>query len=277
VNPDRAFHVTAALVFAASAVVTIAWCGSMSAMPGMEMPGGWTMSMAWMRMPGQGWLDYAGMFLGMWVVMMLAMMTPVAVPMLARFRRAVRAANVDVLTAWVASGYFAVWTLSGVVILPLGIEFAQWTMQSTIISRAVPTLGALVLLAAGISQFTAWKARQLRCCRHSIDRSGDSDMNCRAAWRHGLEIGLRCVWCCAPLTAVLLALGVMDLHAMLLVTLAIGAERLMPESIRTARWIGAILLLAGACLLFDALSAPTPAKHMHDHVAAQDVFSGGTR
>jgi hypothetical protein len=45
---ERAFFAVSALLFAATAVVTIVWCGSMSAM-GMQMPGGWTMSMAWMR------------------------------------------------------------------------------------------------------------------------------------------------------------------------------------------------------------------------------------
>src|SRR5947208_1105966 len=65
----RVFLAVSALLFAASAAVTIVWCGSMSAMD-MAMPGGWTMSMAWMRMPGQTWPGAAAMFLGMWVVMM---------------------------------------------------------------------------------------------------------------------------------------------------------------------------------------------------------------
>src|SRR5207302_5508750 len=66
----------AALLFASSAAVTIVWCASMSAMGEMPMPGGWTMSMAWMRMPGQTWSGAAASFLGMWVVMMVAMMLP---------------------------------------------------------------------------------------------------------------------------------------------------------------------------------------------------------
>ena len=51
---QRAFVGVSALLFAASAAGTIVWRASMSAMGGMPMPGGWTMSMAWMRMPGQG-------------------------------------------------------------------------------------------------------------------------------------------------------------------------------------------------------------------------------
>jgi predicted metal-binding membrane protein len=42
----------------------------------MPMPGRWTMPMAWMRMPGQTWPGAAASFLGMWVVMMVAMMLP---------------------------------------------------------------------------------------------------------------------------------------------------------------------------------------------------------
>ena len=62
---------------------------SMSAMGGMPMPGGWTMSMTWMRMPGQTWPGAAASFLGMWIVMMVAMMLPALVPMLRRYREAV--------------------------------------------------------------------------------------------------------------------------------------------------------------------------------------------
>ena len=63
---ERAFFGVSALLFAASAAVTIVWCASMSAMRDMPMAGGWTMSMAWMRMPGQTWLGAAASFLGMW-------------------------------------------------------------------------------------------------------------------------------------------------------------------------------------------------------------------
>ena len=106
---DRTFITTAALVFAASAAVTIVWCGSMSAMPGMEMPGGWTMSMTWMRMPDQSWFGAATTFIGMWVVMMIAMMLPSLVPMLSRYRGAVgvrAGSSLAGLTTLVGAGYF---------------------------------------------------------------------------------------------------------------------------------------------------------------------------
>ena len=81
----QAFWGASALLFAASTAGTIAWCASMSG--GMPMPGGWTMSMAWMRMSGQTWPGFAASFLGMWVLMMVAMKLPSLVPMLWQYRQ----------------------------------------------------------------------------------------------------------------------------------------------------------------------------------------------
>src|SRR5687768_10162359 len=86
---ERAFCWTAGLLFALSTTVTILWCDSMASMSGMAMPGGWTMSMAWMRMPGQSWADAGATFLGMWSVMMVAMMLPSLLLMLRRYRATV--------------------------------------------------------------------------------------------------------------------------------------------------------------------------------------------
>jgi predicted metal-binding membrane protein len=77
---DRTFFGIATALFVASAAATIAWCASMSKMHEMPMPGGWSMSMTWMRMPGQSWLGLAASFLGMWIVMMVAMMLPSLAP-----------------------------------------------------------------------------------------------------------------------------------------------------------------------------------------------------
>lgn len=108
---QRAFVGVSALLFAASAAVTIVWGASMSAMGGMPMPGGWTMSMVWMRMPGQTWPGAAASFLGMWVVMMVAMMLPSLVPMLWRYRQAVDGTgetHLGRLTALVGVGWKSV-------------------------------------------------------------------------------------------------------------------------------------------------------------------------
>ncbi|HZX96599.1 MAG TPA: DUF2182 domain-containing protein, partial [Myxococcales bacterium] len=113
-SSEGTFLGVSALLFAASAAGTIDWCASMSAMGEMPMPGGWTMSMAWMRMPGQTWTPAAVTFLGMWTVMMIAMMLPSLVPMLRRYREATAEADparLGVLTAIVGAGYFFLWTV----------------------------------------------------------------------------------------------------------------------------------------------------------------------
>src|SRR5688500_17021020 len=129
---ERAFFGVSALLFATSATVTIIWCASMSAMGTMPMPGGWTMSMTWMRMPGQTWPGAAASFLGMWIAMMMAMMLPSLVPMLWRYRQAVGRtgeARLGWLTVLVGAGYFFVWTMFGMVAFALGIALATAAMQ----------------------------------------------------------------------------------------------------------------------------------------------------
>src|SRR5712691_1945121 len=138
---QQAFLGVSALLFAASAAVTIVWCASMSAMGEMPTPGGWTISMAWMRMPGQTWPGAAASFLGMWVVMMAAMMLPSLVPMLWRYRQTVGRtgeARLARLTALVGVGYFLVWTVFGMVAFPLGVALAAVVMQQPELGRAVP-------------------------------------------------------------------------------------------------------------------------------------------
>src|SRR6266496_854332 len=135
---QRAFFGVSALLFAASAAVTIVWCASMSAMGEMAMPGGWTMSMAWMRMPGQTWPGAAASFLGMWVLMMVAMMLPSLVPMLWRYRQAVGKTGetrLGRLTALVGVGYLFVWTVSGMAAFQLGVALAAIEMQQSALAR----------------------------------------------------------------------------------------------------------------------------------------------
>src|SRR5471030_1063548 len=105
----QTFLGVSALFFVVSVAVTIVWGASMSAMGGMPMPGGWTMSMTWMLMPEQTWPGAAVLFMGMWVVMMVAMMMPSLVPMLWRYRQAVDSTGgppLGWLTALVGVGYF---------------------------------------------------------------------------------------------------------------------------------------------------------------------------
>jgi len=252
---ERAFFGVSALLFAASAAATIGWCASMSAMGGMPMPGGWSMSMAWMRMPEQSWPGAAASFLGMWVVMMVAMMLPVLIPMLWRYRQAVGRPDetrLNRLTALVGVGYFLVWTVNGMAAFPLGIALAAIEMEEPALARAVPIAVGVVVLIAGCLQFTAWKARHLACCREMPGHGRTLPADAGTAWRHGLRLGRHCSQCCAGLIAILLVIGVMDLRAMAVVAAAITIERLAPAGERVARAIGAVAVGAGLFLIARA-------------------------
>jgi len=254
-SSQQAFLGISVLLFAASAAVTIVWCASMSAMGGMPMPGDWTMSMTWMRMPGQTWLGAAASFLGMWFVMMVAMMLPSLVPMLWRYRQAVGAigeTRLGPLTVIVGAGYFFVWTVLGMAAFPLGTTLAAVEMQQPALARAVPLAVGVVVLIAGMLQFTAWKARHLACCRAAPALGRALPADAGTAWRHGLRLGLHCSYCCAGLTAIVLVVGVMDLRAMAGVAAAITVERLAPAGVRVARAIGAVAFVAGFILIARA-------------------------
>jgi predicted metal-binding membrane protein len=241
---ERAFLGVSALLFAASAALTIVWCSSMSAMGDMPTPGVCTRPAhgvdlagghpiaatgsvsasaaaghrrgslradhpgeSWMRMPGQTWPGAAASFVGMWVVMMVAMMMPSLVPMLSRYRQAVgrtaaapptspferrrglavalraeadkaTASSAEAprrrvetrlgrLTALVGVGYFVVWTVFGAAAFPLGAALTAIVMQHPSPARAVPIAVGVVVLIAGALQFTTWKARHLACCREA--------------------------------------------------------------------------------------------------------------
>ncbi|MGZ5598449.1 MAG: DUF2182 domain-containing protein [Usitatibacter sp.] len=250
------FPVATALLFTASAVATVVWCGSMSSMDEMPMPGGWTMSMAWMRMPGQTWPVAAAMFLGMWIVMMVAMMLPSLVPMLRRFREAVvqhGEARLDGLTALVGLGYFFVWTVFGLAAFPLGVAMAELEMELPALARSVPATVGIVVVLAGFFQFTGWKLRHLACCREMPGPGRSLPATAAEAWRYGVRLGAHCAKCCAGQIAVLLVAGVMDLRAMAVVAAAITVERLAPAGERVARALGAIAIAAGLLLVARAL------------------------
>src|SRR5207244_11238396 len=93
--------------------------------------------MSTMPMPGQTWLPAAASFLGMWIVMMVAMMLPSLVPTLWRYRQA----GLGQLTTLVGVGYFAVWTVFGMVAYLLRLA----------LPRTAPiAVGALVLLPGSL-------------------------------------------------------------------------------------------------------------------------------
>jgi predicted metal-binding membrane protein len=90
----------------------------------------------------------SGSFLGMWVVMMVAMMLPSFVLMLWRYRQTVfrtKETRLGPLTALVSLGYFFVWTLIGLTLFPLGVALAAFEIELPALARAVPVTVAVVV------------------------------------------------------------------------------------------------------------------------------------
>jgi len=257
IRPDlegaRALLAVSALLFIASAVGTFYWCGSMTG--GMEMPGGWTMSMAWMRMPGQTWPGAAAMFMGMWVVMMVAMMLPSLTPVLVSYRRCLHESGETHLaskTTLAAAGYFIPWTAFGAVAYPLGLVVAAAEMRWATLAQSVPVAASVAIVLAGCFELTKWKARHLGCCRvapgcgpaHGGDASG--------ALAYGVRLGVHCILCCCGFMMILFAAGVMSPPAMAIVALAITIERIVPWPALAARATGCVILAAGIFLIIRA-------------------------
>jgi predicted metal-binding membrane protein len=254
---DWAFRIASALLFIASATTTIYGDRSMSG--GMAMPGGWTMSMAWMRMQDQSWLAAAFSFMGMWVVMMAAMMLPALVPALLRYRVSLHGREkvpLNATTALAGAGYFFVWALLGAVVYPVGVIVTNAEMHWPTLARSVPLIGGAVLLFAGGLQLTEWKARQLCRCRDEANCVSVLSPDARTAWRHGLRLGMHCLLCCLGLMMALLITGVMNLGAMAIITAAITLERLAPSPTLVARTAGVVMITAGVFVIAQGASHP---------------------
>ncbi len=218
------------------------------------MPGGWMMSMAWIPVCGQTWPGTAS-FLGMSLVMMVAMMLPSVVPMLLRYRHAVTRTGetrLGGLTALVGAGYFFVWTVFGLAAFPLSIALTAIAMHHPALAHVVPITVGVVVVIAGALQFTAWKARHLACCREAPGHGHTMLADAGTAWRHGLRLGIHCGYCCANLMTILLVIGSMNLSVMAAITTAITVERIAPAGERVARATGAVAVGAGLFLIARA-------------------------
>lgn len=210
------------------------------------------MATAWMRMPGETWLAAAASFLGMWLLMMAAMMLPSLVPVLWRYQQAITVrstARRAGLTTLVGTGYFLVWTAIGVAVFTVGVPFMALEMRLPALAHATPIAAGVVVVLAGALQFTTWKAHHLACFHEVPGQRYPMPPHSVAAWRNGLRLGLHCSYSCAGFTAILLVIGMMDLRVMAAATTAITAERLVPAGARTARASGAVAVAAGLFLI----------------------------
>jgi len=230
------FIVVCIIAFAAGVFATAYFIGSMG--DEMGMPGGWKMSMMWMRMPGQTWFLSSLSFLIMWLAMMIAMMMPAAVMMFLKTRRRWRS------LCYMAFGYFTIWSIAGLGVYVFGAGFNNAAMHSSFLSHAVPLLSGVSLIAAGTVQFTRWKLTHLLRCRSPFGCAISCPQD-ETSFRLGCKQGLACCACCATLMTIQLILGIMNPLAMVAVAIVITAEKTVPRPNVAARLVGITTVIAG--------------------------------
>jgi predicted metal-binding membrane protein len=246
----------ATVIFLAAAGLTLYGARSMGG--GMPMPGGWTMPMMWMVMPGKSVWNTAWMFLLMWQAMMVAMMLPSTWPMLALYRRVAvfrELAHTSLGTTAVAAGYFSVWLAFGAVAFGAGSGISDWAMHSTRISQVVPPAAGLALVLAGIYQLTPLKQACLKHCREPVlYLSHESRPGLGGAFQLGLHHGFFCAGCCWALMVIQMILGVMNLAVMILIAAIIGTEKLWMRGPTLSRAVGVCTIAAGIGVIVTSVS-----------------------
>jgi predicted metal-binding membrane protein len=248
---DRALrHDRAVVLTGLGAVVALAWLylwlGAGIDMEPMDMGGGAVMMMAPEWSP-----SYAAIVFLMWVAMMLAMMLPSAAPTIllvssiAR-KRAASGRRVPQAAALFSLGYLALWAGFGAAATALQWGLDQAGLLSDTMAVAVPYLAGLVLVAAGIYQWTKLKDACLAHCRSPLGfllqhwRDG-----AWGAFSSGVRHGLYCLGCCWLLMGLLFVGGVMNLVWIAGLAALVLAEKTLPWGGRMRRLAGAVLILWG--------------------------------
>lgn len=192
----------------------------------------------------------------MWIVMMVAMMVPSAAPVVLLHTTVMQRRKTTGATSglWLLGGYLLVWT--GFSLLATGVQggLHALVLLSPDLSLADPLVGGMVLVAAGIYQFTPWKHACLTHCQSPLDflmthwREG-----ARGAWRMGLEHGLYCLGCCWALMLLLFVGGVMNLAWIAVLAAFVLLERIGTRGLLMSRLAGGLLVLWGAMLCWEGL------------------------
>ena len=199
-------------------------------------------------------VNWVLMFL-MWWIMMIAMMTPSAVPLLMLFTAVKRqgkdghkAAGYTIVLLF---GYLVAWALFSAIATTL-----QWGLQEVdVLSGQMmviksPTVAGGLMVLVGIYQFTSIKNACLSRCRAPAQfiaqhhRPGSS-----GALLLGIHHGVYCLGCCWALMALLFVGGVMNLYWIASLTLYVLLEKVLPQGKHIARLAGICLIVAGVYLV----------------------------
>lgn len=217
------------LVAAAAWVAVVLQARGMSAMPG-------TMGLS------------LGAFALMWTVMMGAMMLPTVAPFAGLYTRTFtdhRARRTTELTA----GYLLVWALASLPAYVVAWLAGQLAMSDPVAARVV---AVAVFAACGIYQLTSLKEKCLVNCRSPLGmvfRYGGLHGRLRDL-RVGVGHGAYCLGCCWALMAVLIAVGVMNIAAMVLLSGVVLAEKTWAWGRPLSRAVGVAALLLAVVVAF---------------------------
>ena len=215
---------------------------------------GWAWTAHEMRGMDNGpWTDLGAFtwFLGVWVVMMAAMMFPSVAPTVALYSRLMRERAPAAPYAFV-SGYLLTWAAAGVGAYAAGVSISRIFGDSIMWDNNGRTIAGVTLLVAAAYELTPLKTICLNKCRSPLGALlGSWRDGLGGALRMGTKNGAWCVGCCWALMASLFALGVMSIAWMAFVAGLIAVEKLLPWR-RVATYGVAVLLLALGLLLLIA-------------------------
>jgi predicted metal-binding membrane protein len=244
----RAARSQLGLVGALFAIAALAWWSTGARMSGMDA-GPWT---------GLGTL---GWFLGVWVVMMAAMMFPSVAPTVALYSRMTRERSRELPFVF-AAGYLLTWAAAGALAYSVGRAGGAIAGDAVAWDRGGRWVAGATLLVAAAYEVTPLKDVCLDKCRSPLGFVLGSWRDGRAgALRMGAAHGGWCVGCCWALMASLFALGVMSIGWMAFVAGLIGVEKLLPWRRAAVYGTAAVLVALGVLVLaapdaVPALTAP---------------------
>ena len=252
---DRLIVTAALVILVVLAWAYMAWLAADMRMGGMDMTG-FRMIPAGMGLmlpalaPWQP-IEFAFVFV-MWAVMMVGMMIPSATPMILLYasvgRQAAAAGKPFNATAWFAAGYLLIWFVFAAVATLLQWFLEQYAMLTPMMESASNILGGIVLIAAGLYQWTPIKDVCLRQCQAPwlfIQNHGGFRADAVGSLAIGARHGAYCVGCCWVVMALLFVGGVMNVLWIALIASFVLAEKIIPAGRILSRTAGVVFVLAG--------------------------------
>lgn len=188
--------------------------------------------------------------LAMWAAMVLAMMLPAAAPMLSVYidiGDAAAARGIAIASpSFLAGGYASVWLLFSAAAAALQVGLPGIAD----VPLASPLLAAVLLVVAGLYQFSFVKQACLTKCRRPMTYFMAHWTRSRlGVFRMGLTQGMFCLGCCWALMTLGLAAGFMNVLWMAMLAVAMVLEKIAPQPAPVSRAVGAGLLIAGVAVL----------------------------